>query len=155
MQLHNPIKATYPGALQWANKKWIPGVRTTPTWDTFKQELKDCFIPSSAKQHAVRAFADLATAGKAARMDAFNQEFLHLASNVKLVSGEDPRDRLAAYIRKPDRATAKQQLAIDYEKWVFAVEQRGDSAPGLATTMTQGCQKSGQSDLERGLDRTD
>jgi hypothetical protein len=38
-------------------------------------------------------------------------------------------------LKKLDRATAKQQLAIDYEKWVFDVEQRGDSAPDLATTM--------------------
>ncbi|KAA8896556.1 hypothetical protein FN846DRAFT_910627 [Sphaerosporella brunnea] len=41
MQLRNPAKATYPGALQWANNKWIPGVNTTPTWDTFKKEMKD------------------------------------------------------------------------------------------------------------------
>jgi hypothetical protein len=134
MQLRNPTKTTYPGALQWANNKWIPGVHTTPTWDTFKQELKDRFIPSSAKQHAIRAFDDLAI-GKAARMDSFNQEFLRLASNVKLATGEDPADLLGAYIKKLDRATSKQQLAIDYEKWVFDVEQRRDPAPDLATTM--------------------
>jgi hypothetical protein len=135
MQLRNPTKATYPGALQWANNKWIPGVHTTPTWDIFKQELKDRFIPSSAKQHAVRAFDDLAISGKATRMDSFNQEFLRLASNVKLATGENPADLLGAYIKKLDRATAKQQLAIDYEKWVFDVEQRGDAAPDLTTTM--------------------
>jgi hypothetical protein len=135
MQLRNPTKATYPGALQWANNKWTPGVHTTPTWDTFKQDLKDRFIPSSAKQHAVRAFDDLAI-GKAAKMDSFNQEFLRLASNVKLATGEDPADLLAAYIKKLDRATSKQQLAIDYEKWIFDIEQRGDRAPDLATTMS-------------------
>jgi hypothetical protein len=134
MQLRNPTKASYPGALQWANNKWIPGVHTTPTWDTFKQDLKDCFIPSSAKQHAVRAFDDLAIS-KAARMDSFNQEFLRLASNVKLATGEDPADLLGAYIKKLDRAASKQQLAIDYEKWVFDIEQRGDQPPDLATTM--------------------
>jgi hypothetical protein len=94
MQLRNPTKATYPGALQWANSKWIPGVHTTPTWESFKQALKDRFIPSSAKQHAVRAFDDLAIPGKATRMDTFNQEFLRLASNVKLATGEDPADLL-------------------------------------------------------------
>jgi hypothetical protein len=107
MQLRNPTKASYPGALQWANNKWIPGVHTTPTWEVFKQELKDRFIPSSAKQHAVRAFDDFAITGKAARMDAFNQEFLRLASNVKLATGESPADLLGAYIKKLDRSTAK------------------------------------------------
>jgi hypothetical protein len=136
MQLRNPTKATYPGALQWANSKWIPGVHTTPTWESFKQALKDRFIPSSPKQHAVRAFDDLAITGKAAKMDSFNQEFLRLASNVKLATGEDPADLLGSYIKKLDRSTSKQQLAIDYKKWIFDIEQRGDRAPDLATTMS-------------------
>jgi hypothetical protein len=137
MQLRNPGPSSenYPGALEWANNKWIPGVNTTPTWATFKRELKDRFIPSSARQRAVRAFDDLTISGKDLRMDCFNQEFLRAASNVKLATGEGPLDLLGAYIKKLDRSTGKDQLAIDYEKWIFDIEQRGDHTPDLVTTM--------------------
>jgi hypothetical protein len=116
MQLRNPANDKYPGALQWANNKWIPGAMTTPTWTTFKRELKDRFVPSSARQQAVRAFDDLTISGKDLRMDCFNQEFLCVASNVKLVTGEDPPGLLGVYVEKLDRATGKDQLAVDYEK---------------------------------------
>ncbi|KAA8895570.1 hypothetical protein FN846DRAFT_894026 [Sphaerosporella brunnea] len=49
-------------------------------------------------------------------MDSFNDEFLRLASNVKPAPGEASADLLGACIKKFNRASSKQQLAIDYEK---------------------------------------
>jgi hypothetical protein len=121
-------------AAEWANGLWKPS-SAKPTWEEFKKALQDRFIPSAAKQRAVREFDNLVVPKGNPRIDGFNQEFNRLVSHVELATGSKPPALLASYIKKIERAANKEKLYNAYDLWLFDREERKEPEMTLEVAM--------------------
>jgi hypothetical protein len=121
-------------AAEWANGIWKPS-SAKPTWEQFKTALQERFIPSAAKQHAVRQFDNLMVPKGNPRIDVFNQEFNRLVSHVELATGSKPPALLATYIKKIERAPNKEKLYNAYDLWMFDQEEQGATEITLEKAM--------------------
>jgi hypothetical protein len=134
LQLRDNPKDTTRRAAEWANGLWKPST-AKPTWEQFQKALQERFIPSAAKQHAVRQFDNLSVPKGNPRMDVFNQEFNRLVSHVELATGSKPPDLLASYIKKVERAPNKEKIYNAYDLWLFDMEERKEATLTLEKAM--------------------
>jgi hypothetical protein len=134
LQLRDSATDTTRRAAEWANGLWKPSA-AKPTWEEFKKALQERFIPSAAKQHAVREFDNLTVPKGNPRIDAFNQEFNRLVSYVELATGDKPPALLASYVKKIERAANKEKLFNAYDLWLFDREERKEPEMTLETAM--------------------